>query len=73
MAVGGCFGFVGFFAPYRRPSTKTPQMLPTEAELGRHCTVELSEQGGHVGFVGPGGVPWLDGRVVAVVRGMLGV
>ena len=42
-------------------------MLPEADELGPQVTLELADHGGHVGFVGPGGRPWIDGRVVDVV------
>lgn len=41
----------------------TADVLPTDAELSEHVTLELADHGGHVGFVGPGGKPWLDLRI----------
>lgn len=35
----------------------SPEALPAPETLSRHVTLELSERGGHVGFVG-GAVPW---------------
>lgn len=45
----------------------TPKVVPHEQELSSHVTLELSKQGGHVGFI-TGSVPgkpiyWLDDRV----------
>lgn len=34
-----------------------PKMLPRADRLSVHVTLEISEEGGHVGFIG-GGVPW---------------
>ena len=34
-----------------------PKMLPEEDRLAEQVTLEISEQGGHVGFIG-GGTPW---------------
>ncbi len=49
----------------------TPAMLPQAHELSASVTLELSEGGGHVGFIGTGrfGVPmfWLDRRLAAWV------
>lgn len=46
-----------------------PDILPTADELAEGVTLELSERGGHVGFVagGPGGRPvyWLEERIPA--------
>ena len=45
----------------------TPDVVPTEDELSEQVLLELSEKGGHVGFISAGqmGVPsfWLDHRV----------
>ncbi|MFA6303684.1 MAG: hydrolase [Legionella sp.] len=45
----------------------TPDVLPNEDELSEHVLLELSEKGGHVGFVSAGylGTPvyWLDQRI----------
>lgn len=49
----------------------TPAVLPTAAELPPHVTLELSEAGGHVGFVQAGGRPWLDERIPALLRASL--
>lgn len=35
----------------------TPAAIPAQAELSRHVTLELSERGGHVGFI-CGSAPW---------------
>lgn len=45
----------------------TPEVLPTVDELSEHVTLELSQRGGHVGFI-TGQVPgvpvyWLDERI----------
>ena len=44
-----------------------PEILPQPEELSPHVTLELSEKGGHVGFVaaGKGGTPvyWLEQRI----------
>jgi hypothetical protein len=42
-----------------------PGVLPTEAELSGHVTLELSARGGHVGFIGGRLWPefWLEKRV----------
>ncbi len=45
-------------------------MVPRADELGPQVTLELSEHGGHVGFVGPGGTPWLDQWIPSTLRRM---
>jgi predicted alpha/beta-fold hydrolase len=45
----------------------TPQVIPHEHELSNHVTLELSDRGGHVGFIS-GTIPgkpvyWLDHRI----------
>lgn len=50
----------------------TPDTVPREAELSRAVTLELSDHGGHVGFVG-GRTPWkpefwLEQRILAHLR-----
>jgi predicted alpha/beta-fold hydrolase len=45
----------------------TQQVIPTEAELSMQVTLELSQKGGHVGFI-TGNIPgkpvyWLDNRI----------
>jgi predicted alpha/beta-fold hydrolase len=49
----------------------TPAVLPTADELPPHVNLELSEAGGHVGFVQTGGRPWLDERIPALLRASL--
>ena len=45
----------------------SPDVIPTEAELSDQVTLELSQRGGHVGFIsaGPKGQPqfWLESRI----------
>ena len=43
----------------------TPDALPDESELSRSVTLELSAQGGHVGFIGGRLFPefWLEKRI----------
>ncbi len=47
----------------------TPEAIPGEDELGDGVVLELSDRGGHVGFVGSGpadrGGYWLPGRITA--------
>ncbi len=47
----------------------TPAAVPTDAELSAAVTLELSETGGHVGFLAGGRGfkpwPWLDERIVS--------
>ena len=35
----------------------TPDVIPDSSKLSQHVTLELSEAGGHVGFI-EGGTPW---------------
>ncbi len=46
----------------------TPKVIPTEAELSDLVTLELSQTGGHVGFIGGQTIPysWLEKRVSEV-------
>lgn len=43
----------------------TPEVLPTEKELSRETTLEISAAGGHVGFIGhkSGNRRWLDTHI----------
>lgn len=46
----------------------TPEVIPTVDRLSEDVTLEISKQGGHVGFIG-GGTPWrptfyLPGRII---------
>lgn len=56
--------------PFMYPSTS-----PREDELSEHVTLELSEYGGHVGFVerpfGARGPWWLERRILAWLRAVL--
>ena len=50
----------------------TPIAIPTDAELASEVTLEVSEHGGHAGFVS-GMFPWraeywLENRVVEFIR-----
>jgi hypothetical protein len=51
----------------------TPDIAPAAAEMADNVTLELTEQGGHVGFIGyrkGGGLHyWLEERVVAYLEG----
>jgi predicted alpha/beta-fold hydrolase len=52
-----------------------PDMLPGPEDLARDVTLEISEQGGHVGFIS-GGTPWrptyyLPGRVIGFLEDVL--
>lgn len=53
----------------------TPEVLPVEAELSLAVTLELSKQGGHVGFIAGNkhGRPvyWLDQRIPAYLKAWL--
>lgn len=53
----------------------TPDAIPTASELSQAVTLELSERGGHVGFVA-GALPWqphywLEERIPAYLRSVL--
>lgn len=45
----------------------SPEVVPQDEELSAHVRLEVSEHGGHVGFIGPGrrGLPayWLEQRI----------
>jgi predicted alpha/beta-fold hydrolase len=46
----------------------TTAVLPDESELNENVTLELSEYGGHVGFIGDADEPrWLDTRIADVL------
>jgi predicted alpha/beta-fold hydrolase len=50
----------------------TPEVIPDESMLSEHVTFEISEGGGHVGFIN-GGTPWrpaffLPGRILDFLR-----
>lgn len=50
----------------------TPDVIPEPGQLSRHVTLEVSEFGGHVGFV-EGGTPWqprfyLPGRLIGFLE-----
>ena len=48
----------------------TPQTLPRQEELGPAMTLEISDHGGHVGFVAQGNRRyWLEQRLLAFVQG----
>ncbi len=52
-----------------------PEVVPTQEELGPGVQLELTEHGGHVGFI-DGGTPWrphywLEGRIVAFLNAHL--
>ena len=48
----------------------TPATLPKKAELGPAVTLEISENGGHVGFIGGANNRyWLEQRLLAFVQG----
>jgi hypothetical protein len=53
-----------------------PEILPTEESLSPQVTLELSERGGHVGFLGgpPGSESryWLEPRITTFLREALG-
>jgi hypothetical protein len=49
----------------------TPAVLPDAGELSPQVTLELSERGGHVGFVQAGGRSWLDQRIVQLLHQQL--
>ena len=51
----------------------TPDVIPDRDELSAHVTLELSEAGGHVGFI-EGGTPWrprfyLPPRIIQFLSG----
>jgi uncharacterized protein len=53
----------------------TPDIFPTEADLSEKVTLELSQCGGHVGFVA-GNIPgkpvyWLEERIPAFIKSVL--
>jgi predicted alpha/beta-fold hydrolase len=50
----------------------TPSVIPTADQLSEHVTLEVSEYGGHVGFI-EGGTPWqprfyLPGRLIGFLE-----
>ena len=47
----------------------TPETLPRREELGPAVTAEISDHGGHVGFVGAENPYWLEQRLLAWVQG----
>ena len=53
----------------------TPDIIPDESRLSAFVTLEVSERGGHVGFI-EGGTPWrpryyLPGRIIAFLEAEL--
>lgn len=46
-----------------------PAALPTDRDLGSRTELELSRQGGHVGFIARGARPWLETRVAQFLLG----
>ena len=48
----------------------TPETLPRQEELGPAVTLEVSEYGGHVGFINHAPQRfWLEQRLMAFVQG----
>jgi predicted alpha/beta-fold hydrolase len=50
----------------------TPEVIPAENALSSHVTLEVSESGGHVGFI-EGGTPWrprfyIPGRLIGFLE-----
>ena len=47
-----------------------PKTIPTEGELSSKVTLELTENGGHVGFVGGSLLPkrWLESRIIDFIQ-----
>ena len=50
----------------------TPAVIPTESELSKDISLEITKKGGHVGFIS-GNIPgkpiyWLDERVAAFLK-----
>ena len=53
----------------------TPDVIPDESQVSDFVTLEVSEQGGHVGFI-DGGTPWrpqyyLPRRITRFLEGEL--
>ncbi|MFK7995456.1 MAG: hydrolase [Granulosicoccus sp.] len=48
----------------------TPDILPAKKELAKNTTLEISETGGHVGFLGqePSNRRWLDGHAASILQ-----
>jgi len=52
----------------------TQAVLPDDSELSEHVELELSEHGGHVGFIGQPGQPdWLSERICTVLAAQQGL